>query len=100
RCLIGQLIATGRCSREFAAECLNMHPRTLQRRLEERGTSFSELLDEHRQATAIDLVRRRALPLAQIADSLGYSNQSRVNQAFRRWTSTSPGRFRSHARQP
>lgn len=93
--LIGQLLTTGRCSRESVAECLNLHPRTLQRRLKERGTSFTDLLDDHRRQMAIDMVSRRALPLAQIADVLGFADQSVFNQAFRRWTDTTPTRLRA-----
>jgi AraC-like DNA-binding protein len=93
RRLIGQLLSTRRCSRNVIAEYMNLHPRTLQRRLLEQGTSFSKLIDEHRHAVALDLVSRKVMPLAQIADALGYSNQSVFNQAFRRWTGTSPKRI-------
>lgn len=90
RRLIRRLLTTGQCNRDRIAECLNMSPRTFQRRLEACGTSFSALLDEHRQELALDLVRRRAMPLAQIASALGFADQSVFNQAFRRWTGSTP----------
>lgn len=93
RRLIGQLLPTGRCSREVVAACLNLHPRTLQRYLAADGTSFSKVLDQHRHALALDLVSRKVMPLAQIADALGFSSQSVFNQAFRRWTGSSPKRL-------
>lgn len=95
RSLIGTLLTSGRCSREAVAECLNLHPRTFQRRLEAQGTSFSRLLDEYRRALAIELLERGTLPLVQVADALGYSDQSVFNQAFRRWTDSTPAAFRA-----
>jgi AraC-like DNA-binding protein len=91
RSLIGTLLSSGRCTREAVAECLNLHPRTFQRRLEARGATFSRLLDEHRHALALDLLGRGTSSLAQVADMLGFADQSAFNQAFRRWTDDTPG---------
>lgn len=95
RSLIGTLLASGRCTREAVADCLNLHPRTFQRRLDAQGTSFSQLLDEYRRELAIELLERGTLPLVQVADALGYSDQSVFNQAFRRWTNSTPVAYRS-----
>lgn len=95
RRLIGQLISTGRCSCKVVAECLNLQPRTLQRRLKANNTTFSELLDNYRKAMAIELVQRNSMPLVQIAQALGYADQSVFNQAFRRWTGSTPTRVRN-----
>jgi AraC-like DNA-binding protein len=93
RNMIGKLLASGECSLAAVAQAYRVHPRTLQRRLRERGFSFGELLDDYRQALATDLVRRGAIPLVKIADALGYADQSTFNQAFRRWTGTTPTLF-------
>jgi AraC-like DNA-binding protein len=93
RRLISQLIATGRCTREVVARYLNMHPRTLHRRLSDHGVNFAELVDEHRRERATEMVSQGSLPLKQIADALGFSSQSAFNQAFKRWTNASPRRF-------
>lgn len=92
--LIGKLLATGRCSREAIAECLHLHPRTLQRRLAEHGVTFNELLDDYRKTLALDLLKQRGMPLVRIADTLGYADQSSFHQAFKRWTDTSPIKLR------
>lgn len=92
--LIGKLLATGRCSREAVADCLHLHPRTYQRRLSDAGVTFNQLLDNYRKALAADLVTREAMPLVQIADVLGYADQSSFHQAFRRWTGSTPMKFR------
>lgn len=97
RRLIGNLLATGRCTQQLVAECLAMHPRTLQRHLAVHGATFSDLLDEHRRLLALDLVTRGSMPLARIADVLGYADQSVFNQAFRRWTCSTPRRFAAQA---
>jgi AraC-like DNA-binding protein len=50
-------------------------------------------LDDYRKALALDLVAHRSMPLIKIADALGYADQSTFNQAFRRWTGTTPTMF-------
>jgi AraC-like DNA-binding protein len=98
RQFIGALLATGRCSRDAVAKCLHLHPRTLQRRLQERGVTFADLLDGVRRERAMELVERHGLPFLQAAMALGYSSQSCFNQAFRRWTSTTPTSYRQDRR--
>ncbi len=88
--LIGQLISTGQCTCELVANCLNVQPRTLQRRLKAKNTTFSILLDSYRKDLALELVARKSMPLSQIAQALGYADQSVFNQAFKRWTGSTP----------
>lgn len=97
RDLIGKMLATGRCSREAVADCLHLHPRTLQRRLAEHDVTFNQLLDDYRKALALDLLDRGAMPLVRIADTLGYADQSSFHQAFKRWTQTSPIKLRKQS---
>ena len=92
--LIGRLLVTGRCTRDSVAELLHLHPRTYQRRLEDRGTSFAAVLDRYRREQALALVTLGHLSLGNIADCLGYANQSAFNAAFKRWTQDSPLSFR------
>ncbi len=97
RRLIEKMLATGRCSREFIADCLHLHPRTLQRRLSDEGVTFNQLLDDYRKSLALDLVSHGNASLTQVADTLGYADQSSFHQAFRRWTKTTPMKFRNSA---
>lgn len=94
RQLISKLLATGRCSRESVADCLHLHPRTFQRRLSDAGVTFNQLLDDYRKSLAMDLLTRQDMPLVQVADVLGYADQSTFNQAFRRWTNSTPLSYR------
>lgn len=93
--LIGRLLATGRCTRDAVAELLYLHPRTYQRRLEEQGATFKEILDNYRREQALTLVVRGQVSLGHIADCLGYANQSAFNTAFKRWVGASPNTYRS-----
>jgi AraC-like DNA-binding protein len=79
---------------EQVARTLHVSPRTLKRRLAERGTSFSELLDELRRDRALLLLRSSDVSLDAVAERLGYSDVANFTRAFRRWTGTTPGAFR------
>jgi AraC-like DNA-binding protein len=76
------------------AQGLELTPRTLQRKLAEAGASFQQVLDETRFALACDYLRRRDLPLADIAFSLGYQEQSAFTHAFKEWSGLNPGAWR------
>jgi AraC-like DNA-binding protein len=73
---------------------LGLSTRTLRRRLDERGTSYSSLVEEVRRRQAEELLRRTALSVEQIADSLGYAETASFTHAFKRWTGRPPSRFR------
>lgn len=75
---------------EELARHLGLSSRTLKRRLAERGTSFSTLLDERRCADALRWLADPELSLEQIAGRLGYSEAANFTRAFRRWTGQSP----------
>lgn len=92
--VIGKLLHHRRCQIEDVAECLHLSPRTLQRRLSDKGVSFTTLFDNERRQLALELVAKQAMPLAHVAAYLGFSDQSSFNQAFRRWTGLTPTAFR------
>lgn len=97
RNLIEALIPLGQAKIEVVAEHLTMHPRTLQRRLNDSGWSFSRLLEEQRKAMAERLLRDGNLPLSNVASYLGYAEQSAFNHAFERWHGVSPSRWARQA---
>lgn len=88
--VLRRLLGTGEFSIEAVADDLGMHKRTLQRRLQETGTTFAELLDEVRADVAKHYVATGRLPLTRVALLLGFSDQSAFNHAFRRWFQRSP----------
>lgn len=79
------------------ASQLGTSERSLQRRLQERGTSFLALLERVRQSEAFRLLRARTARegIADIASRLGYSETSAFTRAFRRWTGRSPSDWAS-----
>ena len=73
---------------------LHLTRRTLQRRLDEEGTSFSALLNEVRLERARDLMRRSGWQNGEIARALGFDDASAFSRAFKSWTGTSPRKYR------
>ena len=73
---------------------LGVSARTLQRRLEDEGTSFGQVLDETRRQTALELIGDPALSVGDISRGVGYADQFAFNKAFRRWTGRSPSAYR------
>ncbi len=68
--------------------------RTLQRRLKDAGVNYSDLQNDVRKTLALNFLENDTLALAEIAFSLGYSEVSAFNHAFRRWVGQSPGHYR------
>lgn len=68
--------------------------RTLQRRLLGDGSRYQALVDQERLARALELLRRRELALADVAERLGFSEPRAFHRAFRRWTGRSPHEYR------
>ena len=93
--VLDSLIPMNQARLDYVAEQMNAHPRTLQRKLEKEGTSFSELLEQRRKLIAEQLITQVDLPLVQVAHYLGYADQSAFNHAFERWYGISPTRWRS-----
>jgi AraC-like DNA-binding protein len=86
-------LGSGEISIEAVAEEIGVHKRTLQRRLQETGTTFADLLDEVRADVAKHYVATGQLPLTRVALLLGFSDQSAFNHAFRRWFQRSPSEW-------
>jgi AraC-like DNA-binding protein len=76
-----------------AAE-LRTQPRALQRRLAEAGTSFAAVVDEVRCEVALRMVAEAGVSLTDVAFVTGFSELSAFHRAFRRWTGTTPVRYR------
>ena len=77
-----------------------MSSRSLQRALQERATSFADLLLRVRQERALALLERRELSAAEIAFMLGYADARSFYRWFRAWQGVPPGTYRkSRARR-
>ena len=88
------LLATERSSQADVASAFGVNRRTLARRLQERGTTFRELLDTVRFDAARELLRSSSVSLEDIANRLGYADATAFARAFRRWSGCSPAVWR------
>lgn len=93
--LLGNLLRVGISDLETAARMLGLHARTLQRRLRSEGVAFDELRDGARKAWARQLLLQPSLSLGQIAQLLGYAEQSVLTRACQRWFGCAPRHLRS-----
>lgn len=76
------------------AEALHMAPSTLQRHLAAQGTTFQALKDRLRRDLAIVRLNTTAVPLATLADELGFADSAAFQRAFKNWTGSAPGAYR------
>lgn len=76
------------------ASILGVSTRTLQRYLSSHGVSFTAILDDTRQALAEEYLQDPHLQLTEVAQLLGYSEQSSFCRSFRRWKGCSPRALR------
>ncbi len=93
RALRAMLVA-GRASEDGVAAAFSMHRRTLNRRLQEEGTTFRLLLEQTRFEVARQLLRDTDVAVGQIAIGLGYSGPTAFGRAFKRWSGRAPQAWR------
>jgi AraC-like DNA-binding protein len=93
---LGRMLARreDRCSFVEAAEALALSPRTLKRKLVQRGVRYSDLLGRALRERAVSLLCARSLSVKEVAARLGYSTSANFLRAFRRWTGKSPVAYR------
>lgn len=73
---------------------LNMHPRTLQRRLREDGQMFGDLQAKSRFEMAVTQLKADTIDIEALSDNLGFSDRHSFTRAFKRWTGLAPSEFR------
>lgn len=90
RAVIYDQLPMGEVSLEHVADELAMSPRTLTRKLAEKGMAFKSLLATIRQELAEKYIADRTLTITEISFLLGFSETSSFSRAFRNWTGKSP----------
>lgn len=98
RRLIRVALLAEKGSVEHVAEILRMSRRTLERRLEESGSSFRALSDEVHYEVARHLLESTAMPITQIGLALKFSEGSAFTRAFKKWSGSSPRAWRARHR--
>ena len=79
---------------ERVAERMNLSARTLQRQLDQSGTSFSELLDSVRKNLVLRYLKNQRYSIGQVASLTGYSRQASFTRWFQQNFGMSPRQWR------
>lgn len=94
--VVRSLIPYAPCTVGEVSRALDLPSRTLQLRLTEEGTSFSQIHDAVRADLALKYLRYSDLSAAQISETLGYATPTAFSRSFRRWNGVS---LREHRRR-
>lgn len=88
------LLWTGKSAVQDVARILELHPRSLHRRLREERSSFQAIKDEVRRDLLLYYLRCTDMPFAHIVEKLGFSEQSAMSRFVRTQFDTSPRELR------
>lgn len=97
RARLTEQLSSGHASQESIADALHMSVRSLQRCLDNEGTSYKSLVDETRRELAAHYIAESHRSINEITYLLGFSEPSNFSRAFRRWTGKSPSAYRAAA---
>jgi AraC-like DNA-binding protein len=87
----------GNVAMEDLARRLALSKRTLQRRLEDEGTSYQAVLRATRESLAHHYLERTTIPAAEISFLLGFEEPNSFFRAFSDWTGQTPETIRRAA---
>jgi len=90
-------MSSGEVAIDHVATALGMSPRSVQRRLQDTGRSFTQLVADTRLELSRRYLEDPAISLTEAAFLLGYSDLSAFSRAFRRWTGSTALEFRRRA---
>jgi AraC-like DNA-binding protein len=90
-------VTSGSATAITVAADIALSVRTMNRRLEDEGTTFRDLVGEARFNASRHLIRATALPLTDISLALGYTSQGGFTRAFTRWAGCTPVAWRAAA---
>ncbi len=94
RALIRPYLAQGHPPLSLAAEIVGVSERTLQRRLAQSGSTYSQIVQDARFSIASDLLADSDLNIADIAFAAGYDNAPHFSRAFKRLAGMTPRDYR------
>jgi AraC-like DNA-binding protein len=98
RIAIQQRLTGRRPTIEDIADALHISSRTLQRRLQDDGSSFQRVSEEARHQLARHYLNNSVLELNEAAYLLGYEDGNSFVRAFRTWEGVPPARWREQQR--
>jgi AraC-like DNA-binding protein len=83
------MLPSGKPTANNVARELALSPRTLQRKLQEEGTSYKTVSEDVRKGLAMRYVRS-GMPLSEVTYLTGFANQSAFSRAYKAWTGRAP----------
>lgn len=88
-------VATG-LGLEACASSLAISPRTLRRKLQQRGLTYQALVNDVRLGLACSYLEKTDLPVEVIAERVGFKEPTSFSRAFKRSFGCSPRSFRQN----
>jgi AraC-like DNA-binding protein len=79
---------------DVVARSLGISVRSLRRRLDEEGVSYTTLLNESRATLAKRMLDDSRRSIYETAYAMGFSDPSAFHRAFKRWTGMTPSQYR------
>jgi AraC-like DNA-binding protein len=92
---ISQHLSDFNVTAEWIATELNISVRTLQRRLSDEGTSFSDVLQKVKFRSAKQYLLESEKSISDITQILGFTDSGNFSRAFKNWSDLSPLQFRT-----
>lgn len=90
-----EALPAGEVSMQSISRKLAVSTRTLQRKLQEEGTSFQQTLDTLRNSLAHHYLRNTEMSSAEISFLVGFEDANSFARAFQGWTGKTPQTVRS-----
>ncbi|MGH6624091.1 MAG: AraC family transcriptional regulator [Burkholderiaceae bacterium] len=97
RDLVVMLLGTGDCTIDRAAQHLGVDRRTIHRRLQSNGKTFSDIVDAVRREFAQRYLKDRNRSLAEVASLLGFSAPSGFSRWYRHQFGATPSQQRGRS---
>nr|WP_241902761.1 MULTISPECIES: helix-turn-helix transcriptional regulator [unclassified Vibrio] len=92
--VIKPYLTMGKLPISLASEILNIHVRTIQRRLENEGVVYKTLIEELVLEQVLELLKQPDLSITQVGAKMGYSDSSHFTRAFKRQMNMTPRQYR------
>lgn len=93
RACLAEMLA-GEINLQYLADALALPVENVQSSLNQQNTTFAQLLDQTREAQALNLLAMPNLTLDQVASRVGFSTASSLVRALRRWKGVTPMSYR------
>jgi AraC-like DNA-binding protein len=87
-------LRSGSATADDVCQQMKVSPRTLRRKLQDEGMTFSELLTEVRRGLACQHLGHAQTSITEAAFLLGFADSRAFQRAFRRWYGVSPSEYR------